>query len=119
MTAYADVEDGAPPKASKLPLLLGLVLAILGGGGGFFVVQSGVLGGAGTAEVAEEVTEDPEAEKGPDVSFVALDPLVISLPGQGGRDHLRFAAQLEVPPAYEAEVAAIKPRIVDVLNGYL
>ena len=117
MIAAADVEDGAPPKASKLPLLLGFVLALLGGGGGFFAVQSGMLGGSDRAGVAEEKTEDPEAEKALDVSFVAIDPLVISLPGQGGRDHLRFAAQLEVPPAYEAEVAAIKPRIVDVLNG--
>ena len=120
MTTNADVEQDAPPKASKLPLLVGLVLAVLGAGGGFFAVQSGLLGSDQSAEVHEE---EPEANSGdtPDVSlaFVALDPLVISLQGASGRSHLRFSAQLEVPPAYAAEVEAIKPRVVDVLNGYL
>jgi flagellar FliL protein len=51
--------------------------------------------------------------------FVPLDPLVISLPGNGGRVHLRFTAQLEVAPEYALEVEAVKPRIVDVLNSYL
>ncbi len=30
-----------------------------------------------------------------------------------------WPAQLEVAPKYMAEVEAIKPRLVDVLNGYL
>ena len=32
---------------------------------------------------------------------------------------MRFSAQLEVPPDRVIEVEGIKPRIVDVLNGYL
>ncbi len=119
MTASSEVDDSAPRKASKLPLLVGLVLAVLGGGGGFFAVQAGVFSGDQTAEVVAEDTAMPDADKALEVAFVAIDPLVISLPGAGGRDHLRFAAQLEVPPAFAAEVEAIKPRIVDVLNGYL
>jgi len=118
MSAEADVEEAAPKKASKLPLLLGVVMALAGGGGGFYAVQSGLIGGAGTDESAEAT---PKEELAPieAVSFVALDPVVISLPKTGGRDHLRFAAQLEVPPAYVAEVESIKPRVVDVLNSYL
>ncbi|SIT89111.1 flagellar FliL protein [Yoonia rosea] len=120
MTTDADVDQDAPRKASKLPLLLGLVLALLGGGGGFFAVQSGMLGGGASSEVEEvEVASGAEDARDVDVSFVPIDPLVISLPGEGGRNFLRFSAQLEVPPAYAAEVEAIKPRIVDVLNGYL
>ncbi|MEJ8562615.1 flagellar basal body-associated FliL family protein [Yoonia sp. GPGPB17] len=119
MTADADVEDAAPRRTSKLPFLLGLVLAIVGGGGGFFAVQSGFLSGSDVTEAAETKDEALSTDKELDVTFVAIDPLVISLPGQGGRDHLRFAAQLEVPPSYAAEVEAIRPRIVDVLNGYL
>jgi flagellar FliL protein len=32
---------------------------------------------------------------------------------------LRFSAQLEVAEAYKAEVELLKPRVMDVLNGYL
>ncbi len=118
MTAEADAPEEAPKKASKLPLILGVVLAVVGGGGGFFAVQSGILFGSSDDDHEAEVAE-ADAVAPPEVSFVAIDPLVISLPSSGGRDHLRFAAQLEVPPEYAAEVEAIKPRIVDVLNGYL
>ena len=119
MTMGADVDQDAPKKASKLPLLIGLVLAILGAGGAFFAVQADLFGGVGTAHAVD--AHEIAADEGPElsVSFVPLDPLIISLPGTDGRDHLRFAAQMEVPPNYAAEVEAIKPRIVDVLNGYL
>lgn len=116
MTAAADPAPESPRKRGKMPLLIGLVLALLGGGGGFFAVQSGLPGGESTEEPAENHAAAPVAL---DVAFVALDPLIISLPATNGRDHLRFSAQLEVPHAHVAEVEAIKPRIVDVLNGYL
>ncbi len=119
MSTPADAPEPTPKKGSKMPLIIGLVLALVGGGGGFFAVQSGLLGGG---ETADEVAEETPAESGTSteaVSFVAIDPLVISLPSSGGRDHLRFAAQLEVSPDHVAEIEAIKPRIVDVLNGYL
>lgn len=55
----------------------------------------------------------------PDIAFVALDPLVVSL-GPGARSrHLRFTAQLEVTRKTEGEVRLLIPRIVDVLNSYL
>lgn len=119
MTADADSAGAGQKKGSKLPLLLGLVFAALGGGGGFFAAQSGLLNVSQGTEHSDTASDSHAASPELAVSFVALDPLVISLPGTGGRDHLRFAAQLEVPPAYAAEVEAIKPRIVDVLNGYL
>lgn len=120
MTAVADPAEDAPPKKkSKLPLILGVVLALAGGGGGFFAVSAGLvpgLGGGGTKKAAMEAAPLPPL--GP-VSFVALDPLVVNLPAASGGGLLRFGAQLEVPPDYVAEVEAVKPRIVDVLNGYL
>lgn len=115
MTAVADPEDVAPVKKSKFPLIVGLVLAIAGGGGGFFAVKIGMIGGSGERGLVERAP----VETGEAVAFVSLDPLVISLPGQSARVHLRFAAQLEVAPEYVAEVEAVKPRIIDVLNGYL
>ena len=124
MTTTADPTDDVPAKASKMPLIIGLVLALVGGGGGFMAVQLGFIGGSAGEEDAHGA--DPHAEEddghgevsGP-VAFVPLDPLVISLPSSSGPRFLRFSAQIEVAPEYESEVTSIKPRIVDVLNGYL
>lgn len=106
----------APKKASKLPLILGVVLALLGGGGGFMAVQMDLFAGS-DEEVVEEKVE--EAEALPDLAFVPMETLVINLPPNAQAKHLLFTAQLEVEPAYSQEVTDLMPRIVDVLNGYL
>lgn len=116
MAQTAESEDEAPKKASKLPLLLGIVLAIAGGAGGFAAVQLGLLGVP--SHSAEAHTEAPPRPI-PELAFVPLDPLVITIPGQSARNHLRFSAQLEVNPEFVADVEAVKPRITDVLNSYL
>ena len=126
MTAIAEPEAPAPAKRSKMPLILGLVLALLGGGGGFFAVSSGIIGGGGEehaaaaedgVDPAQEAAHDAAAETVAPPAFIALDPMVISL--QGAAKYLKFTAQIEVDPAAQAEVAAILPRVIDVLNGYL
>ncbi len=114
-TEGGDLE--APKKASKMPLILGLILAILGGGGGFMAVQMGFIGGAQLEAPAEKPAEP--AEDLPDLAFVPLDTLVINLPPNARAQHLLFTAQLEVDPTYSDEVKELTPRIVDVLNGYL
>lgn len=108
----ADSVPDIARKPRKAALLIGVILALAGGAGGFLAVQSGLLAGGGRAP-------DDHSTAALTIAFVALDPLVISLPASNGRDHLRFAAQLEVPQAYVAEVTAVKPRIVDILNSYL
>ncbi|PYE84594.1 flagellar basal body-associated FliL family protein [Pseudoroseicyclus aestuarii] len=120
MSAAADVEgaEEAPKKKSKLPLILGIVLLLAGAGGGFFAASSGLIGGGGEAEEPADQLEAEPAPLAPAV-FVPLDPLVINLPARSGRNLLRFSAQLEVPPEHAESVEAIRPRIVDVLNGYL
>lgn len=115
----ADPEE-TPKKASKMPLILGVVLALAGGGGGFFVMSSGMLGG--DAAPAEEDHAEDETKEVPDlppIAFVPLEPMLVSLPRGTSQSVLRFAAQLEVPPEYQEDITAITPRIVDVLNGYL
>lgn len=117
MSDKNEPEGEAPKKRSKLPLIIGLVLMIALGGGGFYAVYSGlILGGEPTPEHVADDTPVPEAL--PDIAFVPLDPMVISLGGAVTR-HLRFSAQLEVAAAYKAEVELLKPRVMDVLNGYL
>ncbi|APX13296.1 flagellar basal body-associated FliL family protein [Tateyamaria omphalii] len=104
-------------KSSKLPLILGVVALLLGAGGGFFATFSGMVLAPESAEgPTERGADSPEL---PDVSFVALEPMVVSLAPSSQGQHLRFRAQLEVPSQYVTDVEAILPRVVDVLNGYL
>lgn len=110
--------DSAPPRAkrSKLPVILGVVLALAGGGAGFMAVQKGLLPFGTESEQIEEHAPPPPIAP---VAYVAIDPLIVTLPRSSGRQYLRFVVQLEVEPAHLAEVEAIRPRIIDVMNGYL
>lgn len=109
-------QEAAPTKKkSKLPLLIGMALAILGGGAGFYVTFSGLLFGEARAESGQGKGTDAL----PDIAFVPVDPMIISLGPSGQSSHLRFTAQLEVSAPYVADVTMLLPRIMDVLNGYL
>lgn len=119
--AEPEEETGeTPAKKSKMPLVLGLALALAGGGGGFYAVWSGMILGRESDHAEAEKAADPaRIGEMPDVAFLPVDPLTISLGGEAGGAHLRFRAQLEVAAGHEAEVAQLMPRVVDVLNGYL
>lgn len=113
-----DTEE-APEKASKLPLIIGLVLALAGGGGGFFAVYSGMILGSDSAPAEEESVVEAEPDPLPDITYVSMDPFVVSLTSGGTANYLRFRAELEVPSDHQKEVERVLPRVVDVLNGYL
>ena len=126
--AVVDTEQDAPAKKSKMPLIIGVVLAIAGAGGGFFAVQSGLLPfgqsaapeGVKATEVAPEGVDNGEAaEDIANLAFIEMEPIIISLRKASGLQHLRCRSQLEVDLAHQAEVEKILPRIVDVLNSYL
>ena len=113
--ATADAPEAAPKKKSKLPLIIGIVLMLILGGGGFYATWSGLLfGPAGDGE-AKEKTPAPF----PEIAFVPIEPIMVTLgPGSTSR-HLKFTAQLEVAKPYAEEVTVLMPRILDVLNSYL
>jgi len=121
MADDADTDEAPAKKSSKLPLIIGLVLALVGGGGGFFAVQSGLLLGsdshAGEGDGHDMDKEAKDVAAMPDIAFVPIEPIVVSLDGQS--NHLMFRAQLEVGSAYQQEVEKLMPRVVDVLNNYL
>lgn len=114
MAEDAVPQEAAAKKTSKKPVLIGLVLALLLGGGGFYATWSGLVLGGGEAHSSA----DPVAEL-PAIAFVPLEPLVITLGSGRDNRHLRFTSQLEVAEDQVAEVTKLQPRIVDVLNGYL
>lgn len=115
MTAAADPPDAAPPrKPGRKALLAGLVLAVAMAGAGFWVTWSGMVGGA-----SEPAAEGTPPQALPDIDFVPIEPVIVSLPGSGPTRQLRFTAQMEVERAHAAEVATLLPRVRDLLNGYL
>ena len=107
-------EGPAPKKKSKLPLIIGVALALTLGAGGFYATVSGAILGTGGDHVEEAHVADL-----PDIAFVPVAQLVISLGAAGQARHLRFTSQLEVAGPHAAEVTLLQPRILDVLNGYL
>ncbi len=109
-------QDAVPKKKSKLPLILGLVLFLVLGGGGFYAVYSGLI--LGSSAASANLTVDQSSAL-PDIAFVPLEPVTITLGDVSANMHLRLTAQLEVEKSKEQEVTLLTPRILDVLNGYL
>lgn len=115
MATAEAIKEGTPARRSRKPLITGLVLALLLGGGGFFSTWSGALlsGGGHAADSGHT----PAALAG--IAFVPLETLVVSLGPDSGSEHLRFTAQVEVVDTEVAAVTLLAPRILDVLNSYL
>ena len=124
--AVAGAEDDTG-KSGKLPLIAGVILALAGGAGGYFAVSTGVLPLGNTEPDKVDAAADDKHPDGhsvapdnlPDIAFVALDPIVVSLGREGTVQHLRFRAQLEVEAPYQGDVEKMLPRVTDVLNSYL
>lgn len=100
---------------SKRPMLLGIVLALLLGGGGFYAAFSGLV--LGHADSHADAGAAPSPLGG--IAFVPLETMVVSLGPDSGSEHLRFTAQVEVVDSAVADVTLLTPRILDVLNSYL
>lgn len=126
-------EAETPKKKGKAGLIVGLVLALALGGGGFYAVSSGLVdpgalsGGGGDAHAGAgggghgggHGEEGGAGVPPADTAFVAMDPIAISLAPGSAAKLLRFTGQLEVAPEAAGEVAGLMPRVLDVLNTYL
>jgi flagellar protein FliL len=114
MSEPAESAEAPPKKKSKLPVLIGLVLALMLGGGGFYATYAGLILGS-----KAEMAHDDAPDGLPDITFVPIDPVIVSLGQAAENRHLKFTAQLEVEAAHAGEVTLLVPRILDVLNSYL
>jgi len=108
---------GAKGKGKATGLIVGLLGALLLGGGGFYAVYSGLVP-LGPDSAAPAPSAAAKTDMG-EIVFVPMEPIMVSLaPGASAR-HLRFSGQLEIEPGNAEEVAQMMPRILDVLNTYL
>lgn len=105
-------EDLPARKGGKLPLLLGLALALPAAAGGFWAGYQGLIPLPGSQAAAT-------APSGGEVAYIALDPVVVTLAPGGKSRHLRLTAQLEVEPTARDAVEKLRPRIMDLMNSYL
>lgn len=111
--------EPTPVKKGKAGLLIGLMLALIAGGGGFFAAFSGI-GPFGSAPKAEEKVDDQKVLKAiGGTSFVELDPIIVNIRSSSKYQLLRFVGQVEVKPEHANEITQLKPRLMDVMNTYL
>lgn len=102
-------------RGRKKTVLLGAVGAIAFGAAGFAATYLELI----PTRAGDDMPAVGEIEALPDVTFVSIDPLMISLGPDAAARHLRFVAVLEAPASEAEELRHFLPRITDVLNGYL
>jgi flagellar FliL protein len=103
-------------KSSKLGLILALVLLLAGAGAGYFGISMGLIPLGGSSHAAAAPAK--KAPDMPDVAFVEIPTMIITLPPDANNAHLKFSAKIEVPAEYQGDVEYLMPRIQDILNGF-
>lgn len=112
-------ETAGKKKGGKGPLI-GLVGALLLGGGGFFATYSGMLAlPFGGDDQASHAPAHAEPEPLGETAFLPLGDIIVSLGARATAGNLHFSGDLEVDPAYLEDVTLLTPRILDVTNTYL
>lgn len=117
MATATDPEDIPRARLPRWLLIPGLVLALLGAAGGYYGMR--LLSPDLAPIMPLSLSESAMSPPGDTPDWVEVEPLVITLPRASGRQFLRFAATLEVASGAAPAVAALMPRIVDVMNSYL
>ena len=111
-------EPAPSQKKTKLPLLLAGIAALALGAGGFYAVYSGLILAGRGASGHDNASAVLPADL-PPLAFVPIQPILVSVSRTEPERFLRFEGNLEVDPAYAAEVQRLMPRIMDVMNSYL
>ena len=104
-----------PKKRSKKPIFIGVLMAFLLGGAGFYATWTGLILGQGGGHAAEGDGVIPL----PEIAFVPVEPLIISLGAIEENRHLRFASQLEVAGGHSDEGTPPLPRSSGIMKSSL
>lgn len=123
MADMTDTDDEEiAPKKSRKPMLIGLILFVLLGGGGFYATFSGMLSVSELMGESSESDDDQVAEEsldGPAFAFASIGEMVIPLGPKANSDFLILEAEIEVSPGEKEGIEAQMPRIRDMFNTYL
>ncbi|MCL1628877.1 flagellar basal body-associated FliL family protein [Roseibaca sp. V10] len=105
------------PKKKKalLPILVGMLGACLLGGGGFYMVYSGLILSAGNT--AEGSSVAPQNRPAP--TYMMIEQLTLSLATPGPSQHLRLSAHIEIAEGRLTDAELFRPRFLSVINTYL
>jgi flagellar FliL protein len=122
MAADAKPAAGGAKKGGMLGLVIGGVLMLGLGGGAFYAVYSGAIPTPDRQAAADSHAEEAAhggSDAAPLPAFLPMAPILVTL-GKGDElRQLQLTAQLEVAPDRLADVTALTPRVLDVLNTYL
>lgn len=104
--------QGPQGKRRALPLVLGLVGAVLAGGGAFYAVYTGMI-------LTPSTPGTRPAPVPTDFAHIPVENITITLtPGSGAR-FLRFSGQIEVAERSRVDMERLQPRFLDLINTYL
>lgn len=120
MSEDSDKTEAAPKKGSKSSMIIGLAMAAMAAGGGFYAASNGmILGAKSDAETSAEAPKTAGLDDTATFEFLPLDPVVINLPPGSAHTHFRLVSQLEVNATELGAVSRQMPRILDTMNTYL
>ena len=109
MSATTDPEP-TPRRRRILPMLAGVLGAILLGAGGFHAVSTGLI-------LAPESVRPPPVSQ--DFAHLPIESVTITLPEGSNARFLRFSGQIEVAAGSLADMQRLHPRFLDMINTYL
>jgi flagellar FliL protein len=116
MATEEEIEELDVSKKSKLPMILGVVSALLLGGAGGFGAAT-LTGSGDQVEASGEVAVDPESgepmEPVDERSILDLGQFTVNLRGAGGGRVLRMEVQVEASASFEESILARKPELRD------
>jgi flagellar FliL protein len=117
MAEPEDVEEKKATGKRGRGLLLAIpALAIGLAAGGFYATWSGLIDPRPAQQTPDEEAYTLSSER---PEFVELDPLQVSVGGEGSIQQLRFRAYLQIGEEGSEAVEALRPRILDIFATYL
>jgi flagellar FliL protein len=112
MTATTPTDDPTTRKSLRGPLIMAVLAFGIAAAGGFAVSYLGVMQSLLTARTAP-------ADQVALPVFVPVEQMTVSLPSDSGARFVRLTAQIETTEQARANVQALLPRLLSVINTYL